>query len=101
MAIERHHYFRLTDAFSNPEARQETVRRTIEALQSLPMVRSISGGVPADEHAQDAWDLFLTIRFDGLDDVDAYRAHPDHRRFVDEFLGPRIAVKKIWNFVVE
>jgi hypothetical protein len=31
-------------------------------------------------------------------EIDSYRAHPEHRRFVDEFLGPRLEVKKGWNF---
>ena len=35
-----------------------------------------------------------------LADIETYRANPDHRKFVDEVLGPRIDVKKIWNFTI-
>lgn len=98
--IERHHYFRLTKEYATPEGRADTAQRTWAALSPLPGVRGISVGLPADEHAEAAWDLAVTLRFDGLDDVEAYRADPAHRAFVDEVLGPRIAVKKIWNFTV-
>ena len=36
-----------------------------------------------------------------LADADAYRAHPEHRRFVDEFVAPRCEVRKAWSFEVE
>lgn len=98
--IERHHYFRLKEAHATPEGRADTAKRCIDALARLPEVREMTVGLPADEHAEAAWDLTIRMRFDNLGDIDAYRANPDHRKFVDEVLGPRIDVKKIWNFTI-
>ena len=98
--IERHHYFRLKESHATPEGRADTAQRTQVALAGLPGVLAVTVGTPADDHAEAAWDLAVTVCFASLEDIEAYRAHPDHRRFVDEVLGPRIDVKKIWNFTV-
>lgn len=99
--IERHHYFRLTEPHAKGEARAEVARRTREALAPLSGVLAVTVGLPADEDAEAAWDLTVTVRFASLENVAKYRADPAHRRFVDEFLAPKIAVKKIWNFVID
>jgi hypothetical protein len=97
--IERHHYFKLNAEHSHAEGREEIVARTLEVLPRVPGVRGVSAGVPADPDSERSWDLFVTVRFDSLADVDAYRAHPLHREFADRFLSPRVDVKKAWNFV--
>ena len=98
--IERYHFLRLREPYRSPEQRRDTAQRIAQALSELPGVLSLRCGVPADDDAGKAWDLSLTICFQSLADVEAYRAHPDHRRFVDEYLAPRLADKKIWNFEV-
>jgi len=98
--IERHHYFRLKRPHATPEGRADTARRTRETLSRLPGVLAVTVGLPADEHAAAGWDLAVTLRFSSLDDVERYRADPEHRRFVDEVLAPRIEVKKVWNFTI-
>ncbi|MDG2303182.1 MAG: Dabb family protein [Candidatus Binatia bacterium] len=98
--IERHHYFRLKEPHGTPEGRADIAERTMTALAPLPGVLGVTVATPADDHAAAGWDLTVTVRFSSLEDVETYRADPDHRRFVDEVLGPRIAVKKIWNFTV-
>lgn len=98
--IERHHYFRLKEPHTTAEGRADTARRCTAALSNLPGVRGMTVGLPADDHAEAAWDLTIIMQFDSLEAIEAYRAHPDHRKFVDEVLGPRIDVKKIWNFTI-
>jgi len=97
--IERHHYFKLKAEHSHPEGRDEVVRRTLEVLPKVPGVTGVAAGVPADAEAERSWDVFVTVRFASLADVEGYRAHPMHREFVDGFLSPRVDVKKVWNFV--
>jgi hypothetical protein len=96
--IERHHYLKLKREFANAPSREEVVRRVLEVLPAVPGVLGVSAGTPADADAERSWDVFITIRFAERADVDGYRHHPDHRRFVDEFLSPRVEVKKAWNF---
>jgi hypothetical protein len=97
--IERHHYFKLKAEHASPEGREAVVARTLEVLPRVPGVLGVSAGAPADPESARSWDLFVTVRFGSLGDVDAYRAHPLHREFADRFLSPRVEVKKAWNFV--
>lgn len=98
--IERHHYLKLRSDLAHPEARAEVVRRALETLPGLPGVIGVAAGVPADAEAERSWDVIITVRFSDLSEIATYRADPVHRRFVDEFLGPRVEVKKAWNFEV-
>jgi hypothetical protein len=96
--VERHHYLKLRSEFAHPEGRAEVVRRVLETLPGLPRVTGVTAGVPADAEAERSWDVLITVRFADVADVAVYRADPAHRRFVDEFLAPRVEVKKAWNF---
>jgi hypothetical protein len=96
--VERHHYFKLKPEHANPEGRDAVVRKVLEVLPAVPGVLGVSAGAPADPDAERSWDLFVTVRFDSLGDVEGYRAHPLHREFADGFLSPRVEVKKAWNF---
>ncbi len=71
---------------------------TREALSGLPQIRSLEVGRPADAHAAKGWDLSIAVTFDDLEAVEAYRIHPVHRAYVDDYLKPRMKVIKAWNF---
>ena len=81
--------------------REAIAAHTRDVLRALPGVVQVSVGLPADEQAEAAWDLNITVRFAAIEDVEPYRVHPAHRRYVDEYLRPRMAVIKAWNFRVE
>ena len=98
--IERYVFIKLAEGRSTPDGRAEVVAEAERVLPGLPGVVSVRIGTPADEHAQRAWDVSLVLEFSSLEDEGAYRAHPEHRRFVDEFLAPRMAVIKAWNMLV-
>jgi len=97
VAIARHVYIRLKSEHQN-EAGRAALAEASRVLAEVPGVESLSVLMPADKQALDAWDACLVLRFAGLDAVAGYREHPDHRRFVDEFLRERAAVLKAWNF---
>lgn len=96
--IERYVYVRLSEQYT--AEREDVAAHTRKVLAALPQVLSVSVGIPADDHADKAWDLSIALRFASLADVEAYRVHPDHRRYVDDYLRPRMKVIKAWNFVV-
>jgi hypothetical protein len=98
--IDRYHFFKLVPACATPAGRAEVVARLREVLPAVPGVVSVTAGVPADADGEAAWDVSLVVRFRSLADAAAYRAHPVHRRFADEYMAPRIEVKKAWNFEV-
>lgn len=80
--------------------REAIAAHTAETLRALPGVIHVSVGTPADEHAAAAWDLSIVVRFGALADVEPYRVHPAHRRYVDEYLRPRMEVIKAWSFEI-
>ena len=64
----------------------------------MPGVLDVTVWRAADSHAQAAWDISFRVRFASLEDAEVYGADPAHRAFVDEFLQPRVEVRKAWNF---
>jgi stress responsive alpha/beta barrel protein len=98
--IERYVFFKLQDAYANPAARAEVAERTRQALGALAGVRGVTVGIPADAAAEAAWDVSVVVRFDTLAAADAYRVDPEHERFTVDYLRPRMAVVKAWNFEV-
>jgi quinol monooxygenase YgiN len=99
--IERIALLKLRKEHADAAGRAAVVRRALEALRPIPGVLSVSAGAPADDAAEKSWDVLIMTRFASRADVDAYRTHPDHRRFVDDFVAPRCEVRKVWSFEVE
>lgn len=100
MAIVRHAYIRLKPEHQSESAVQAVVEAS-RPLADLPDVRAFAIVLPADDHARAAWDLALVVTFDDLTAFERYRVDPVHRHYVDEFLSPRLAVIKAWNFAVD
>lgn len=99
--IDRVVLVKLNKEHAHPAARAEIVAHALDALKPLPGVVSVTAGVPADAASEASWDVSIVIRFASLDDFARYRVHPDHRRFVEEYLAPRADVRKAWSFEVE
>lgn len=99
--IDRVVLVKLKKEFANPAARAEIAERALAELRPLPGVVSVTAGGPGDAAAEASWDVNITVRFANDADFAVYRAHPDHRRFADEYLAPRAEVRKAWSFAVE
>ncbi len=95
--IERYVFIRLIDEHATDEGRRAVIEHTQRVLPAIPGVTGVQMSTPADDESAKAWDLGLVVRFDAIEDVDPYRVHPDHVAYLD-FLEPRVAVKKAWNF---
>ena len=98
--IERVQLLKLKAEHATPEGRADVVEHALAALAGLPGVLGMHAGVPADANASKSWDVFIGLRFAALADVGPLSAHAEHRRFVDEFLGPRVEVEKSWTFEI-
>lgn len=96
--IERYIFVKLDDAHATDEGRAEVVERSRSVIAALPGVAAVVVGTPADDRSAKAWDISIAVRFASAEDIEPYRVHPDHRAFVDEFLKPRMAAIKAWNF---
>ena len=99
--VERVAILKLLPPHATPEGRAEVARMALDALAPLPGVVSLTAGVPADEASLASWDVVITVRCANVEDLEAYRAHPVHRRFVEEVVVPRSQVRKVWSFEVE
>ena len=98
--IERFAFVKLAPEHATDATRQALVAEALATLRPLPGVVSMTVGLPADPDAAKAWDLCVNVRFASLEDAAAYRAHPVHRRFVDEVVAPKSAARKGWTFDV-
>lgn len=94
-------FIKLTPQYSNDEGITEVLEESKRVLPNIPGVVNCSGGRPADEHAGKGWDLCLTLRFASLEDIESYRVHPEHEKFLQEFLAPKVEAKRVWNFAVQ
>ena len=99
--IERFAFVKLAPEHATDAGRRALARQALDTLRPLPGVLAITVGLPADADSAKAWDLCVNVRFASLEDAAAYRAHPVHRRFVDEVVAPRSAARKGWTFEVE
>ena len=96
--VTRYVFIKLTDEHSHDAGREEVARTIREALAEVPQVLASRVGVCADEHAARGWDIGLQVTLGSLEDVPGYLAHPAHRAVVDDYLTPRLACLKAWNF---
>ena len=93
--IERYVFVKLRD----PSRRDALAAEALRVLPTVPGVRGVRVGTPADADAE-VWDVSLAVRFDRVEDVAPYLVHPDHERFVADHIAPHAAVKKAWNLAV-
>jgi hypothetical protein len=98
--IERIVLFKLKAEHTHDAARREVAAHSREVLASVPGVEEVRVGTPADDAAEKSWDLSVVVRFASLEAVEAYRVHPTHRAYVDDYMRPRMEVVKAWNFEV-
>lgn len=96
--IERIVLVRLNDSLRNPEERTAVANQTLKALADLPGVQELSVGVPADANSEKSWDLLIRVHFTDIEAVEAYRMHQMHRAYVDDYLKPKLAELRAWNF---
>jgi hypothetical protein len=99
--IERFAFVKLAPEYANDAGRRSLADEALATLRPLPGVVAVTVGLPADTDSAKAWDLCVNVRFANPDDAAAYRAHPVHRRFVDEVVAPRAAARKGWTFSIE
>lgn len=98
--IERIVLFKLRPEHATEAGRREIADHSRAVLTALPMVRSVTVGVPADEGSRRSWDISLVVRFDSSEEMRRYVDDPDHRAYVDEYMLPRAEVRKAWAFEV-
>ena len=96
--VERIVLIKLNDAAANPDERAAIAKETRRVFPKIPGVLSVDVS-QADEAAQASWDLCLKVGFASVDDVPAYRVHPIHMAYVDDYLKPKLDCLKAWNFV--
>ena len=96
--FERIAFLKLRPEHASADNQRVIAARALEVLPRLPGVQAITVGIAADEDSRAAWDLCITAQFASRADAAMYRAHPDHRRFVDEYIAPQCEARKAWSF---
>jgi hypothetical protein len=98
--IERIVLLKMKEEFATEEALAELVQRSRDVLPGLPGVVTCSVGLAADKKSSDHWHISLFVRFESLDDLPTFAAHPEHRSYVDDLIRPRLASIAAYNFEV-
>ena len=70
--------FKLKDELTTDDARREVAGEVKRVIASLPGVKDVRVGLPADEDAGRSWDVSLIVRFASHASYEAYRDHDDH-----------------------
>jgi hypothetical protein len=96
--IDRLVLVQLKEEFRTPEHVAEIASYSEDELRKVPLVRSIRAVAAAEEKTRQQWDLLLTIRLDGPENLEPFRVDPLHRTYVDSFLKPKLAQIQAWNF---
>lgn len=96
--IERIVLLKLNPEAKDPATIREITAESMKVLPALPGVLRVHVGSAADERTGSSWDLSLVLRFEKLEDIPAFAAHPDHRTYVDGFLKPKIDAIAAFNF---
>jgi len=75
----------------------KVVEESKKGLPAIPQVKSLQVGTVEDDTD---YNLALIILFDNFQDVAAFRAHPRHRDYVDNFLKERLKNIKAYNIKI-
>jgi hypothetical protein len=89
---------KLIDEWATDAGRAAVADHSQKALSAIPGVVEAHALVPADEKALASWDVMFDVRFAAIEDVQPYAVHPLHVSFLDDYLNPKAAVKKAWNW---
>ncbi|MBK1828793.1 Dabb family protein [Haloferula rosea] len=86
--MEHHVYFWLKEAHRN-DADRQAFEDGLRALFKIPQVAGGLFGKPADVMERPVidttWDYATSMRFESVEDQDAYQVHPDHDAFIEKF----------------
>ena len=85
-----------------PEITPERTRAFIEeasaVLGPIPGVKNLRVGSGLGVKADVSHPVALVMDFDDDDALEAYQVHPEHRRFVEEIVGPIQDDKQVYDY---
>jgi hypothetical protein len=99
--INRMVFVRLKEEYRTDAKRGEIATHSEDALSGVPQVRRVEVGTALDDKTRQDWDLLLAIQLEAAEDLEPFRLDPIHRDYVDNYLKPKIAQIKGWNFSQE
>jgi len=91
-------FVRLKEEYRNDTKRTEIASYSENTLGTVPQVREIRVTTALDDKTREDWDMLLAIRLDAAEDLEPFRLNPVHREYVDNYLKPKVAQIKGWNF---
>lgn len=86
---------RLRDDLSE-EATERFLEQAREVLGAIPGVRNLRAG--RDIRGDSSHPCALVMEFADRDALEAYQVHPEHRRFLDEIIGPIVEDKLVLDY---
>ncbi|MBC8871902.1 MAG: Dabb family protein [Planctomycetes bacterium] len=96
--IDRMVFVRFKEEYRTDTKRAEIASHSENTLRAVPQVRAIRVATALDDKTRQDWDMLLAIRLDSIEDLEPFRLNPIHREYVDNYLKPKMAQIKGWNF---
>ena len=81
--------FKLKDSANGKTKAENATELKIRLLglkDKIKEILEIEVGIKSDKAPETNYDIFLTTTFNGFDELDIYRVHPEHIKVV-EFIG--------------
>ena len=90
--------FKLKDSAngkSKAENAEELKIRLLGLKDSIKEIIEIEVGIKSDKALDTNYDIILTTKFSGFNELDIYRVHPEHKKvveFIGEISNERVAI---------
>lgn len=98
--VEAHIYVRFKAEAQN-EANRMAFARRCQSLLSIPEVKGVRTGTPADARSESAWDICLVLEVDTAQSAATLSTHATYKSLLDPHDSPQLAVTKEWNFQMQ
>jgi len=87
--------FKLNDTENKKEIASELKKQLLNLKNHISEILEIEVGVKSDKAPESHFDVFLNTKFNGLDELNSYRVHPEHKKvleFIDKTCSDRVAI---------
>jgi len=87
--------FKLKESENKKELAKELKEKLLDLKNHIDEIMEIEVGIKSDKAAETNFDVFLSTKFNGFDELNIYRVHPVHKKileFIDDTCSDRVAI---------
>ena len=87
--------FKLKDTDDKKKVALELKEHLLNLKNHINEILEIEVGVKSDKAPESHFDVFLNTKFNGIEELNSYRVHPEHQKvleFIDRTCSDRVAI---------